>query len=81
LPQFCEVTDILVIMATCPLVYVQLYNTEGINEHIQSYQIVSTQRTKLFLLRELSNKVIYYPHVFFGDGHMYITMRSYVLNV
>ncbi len=71
----------LVIMAACPLIEVLFYNTEGINSHIQSFQIASTQRKQLFLLRELKNKVVYYPHTFIGDGHiMYIIMRSYVLN-
>lgn len=81
LPQFGKIIDILLIMGASPLVYVHFYHTEGINSHIQSFQIVSTQEKKLFILRELKNKVVYYPHTYIGDRNMYITMRSYVLKM
>ncbi len=77
LPLFGKVLDVVVISRT-PLVSVQVHCTEGINLHIQTYQIVPIGETKLLLLSRLHNKVVYYAHIFSGNRKLYITMRSMV---
>jgi hypothetical protein len=74
LPRFGSILEVLVITWT-PLVYIELYHTEGINSHIQSYEVTSTHKKSLFLLSQLSNKVVYSAHTYIGNNHLYITMR------
>ena len=77
LPQFAKVVEILVIVGV-PMLYVKLYETEGINEHISAYSIVPTHKTVVILLCNLDNHEVYHAHTYVGDRRLYITMRAHV---
>ena len=61
------------------MVHVQLFTTDGVNSHIQSFEVMPTHNKSLYLLDKLSNKVVYTSHIYLGNRKMYITMRSYVV--
>lgn len=79
LPQFGRIVDI-VITGETPLLYVEEYKTDGINNHLLSYLILRTNTRSIVLLSNLEEKQPYYSHFYRGDGEMYITLRSHVLN-
>ncbi len=79
LPIFGKITDIFLIVG-CTLVTVQKYSTERINNHLQAYLISPTFHTQLVVLSTLPYLQTLTAHTFLGDGNLYISMRSYVLD-
>ena len=78
LPLFGRVVDVLIV-GGCPLLWLQHFATEGINVHLQSYQVSHTLTKSLVVLSSLENKSVFTPHTYLGDHNQYITMRSYVI--
>ena len=78
LPLFGKVMDVLV--GGCPLLWLQHFATEGINLHLQSYQVSPTLTKSLIVLSSLEHKSVFTPHTYLGDRNQYITMRSYVIH-
>ena len=77
LPLFGKVIDVLIV-GGCPLLWLQHFATEGINVHLQSYQVLPTLIKSLMVLSSLENKSVFTPHTYLGDHNQYITMRSYM---
>ena len=59
LPVFAKICDILVIV-NCSLLYVEVFDTEGINNHLSAYALVRTLRKKVIHLPTCANKQVYY---------------------
>lgn len=72
LPQFGEITDLLAITST-HLMAVKVYSTEGLDRHVHSYVIQSTDRLNLISLCELS---VYPPTVCHSVHRLYVTTKS-----
>ena len=77
-PMFGKISDIIVICAHTPLLFVHLFQTNGINGHILAHDITPTGNTALIILSELRNKDIYHSHPFVGDDKFYIITRSHI---
>lgn len=80
LPEFAKIIDILVVHGA-PLLYLKLYETEGINNHLMAYSIICTHKTTLVHLPTLQNREIYDAHTYITDKRLYIAMRAYVLQI
>lgn len=77
LPQFAKILDILVVVGA-PLLYVKLYETEGINNHLLAHSIISTHKTAVIHLVNRANNEIYHAHTYIHDRRLYIAMRAHV---
>ena len=80
LPQFAKITDILVVHGA-PVLYVKIYETAGINNHLLAYSIVATHKTTLVHLPDLLNNEIYHAHTYILDHRLYIAMRAHVQKI
>ena len=79
LPQFVQINDSLVIFNFI-LLYVQLYTTLGVNDHILGYLINRTHHYTIIYLSHSFSFDLYHAHRYFGDMYLYICMRSFVEN-
>lgn len=77
MPIFAKIMDIIVVGTCTPLLYLELFNTNGINSHILSYEIQPTYNNSLIILSKLRNKEVYYAHTYIGNSELYIVMRAY----
>lgn len=77
LPEFSKIVDILVILGAAML-YVKLYETEGINNHLSAYSIISTHKTTIIHIPNLDNREVYHAHTYTADRRLYIAMRAHV---
>ena len=77
LPVFGKITDILVLVKT-PLIAIEKFRTEGINNHLLAYQISHTHSHSLLLQSNLSNKCTFCAHTYIGDENLYITVGSHI---
>lgn len=77
LPVFAKIISIIVLVGVA-LLEVELFFTEGINNHISSYLITPTQEKKLLILSALENKEVFYAHTFLGDKRLYISLKSHI---
>lgn len=80
LPQFGRIKDILV-LSTTPLLAIEEYRTQGINNHLMSYCISRTNSKIVVLLSSLEEKQSYSSHIYQGDEEMYIALKSHVIYV
>ena len=77
LPMFALIKDITVV-AECPLVALEKFTTEGINNHLQSYLITSTRHVFVSKVSSLPYKDPITAHFYPGDGGLYIAMKCHV---
>ena len=75
LPQFGEITDLLAI-ASNHFIAVKVYNTEGLDRHVHSYVILSTDKLDLISLCELSS---YSPTVCHSVHRLYVTTKCQLI--
>ncbi len=79
LPLFGRIKDILVVVGT-PLFTLSLYQTLGINNHLLCFAITSAHQSSVIRVSELVHRKTLCAHSSFGDSHLYIAMRSRVVN-
>ena len=76
LPQFGKIKDIVVV-SNHPLLFVELFQTTGINSHILAYQITSLYSFSLIMLSSLTNKYSFSAHTYIADSNLYIAVKSH----
>lgn len=77
LPMFALIKDIIVV-AECPLLALEKFTTEGINNHLLSHLITPTQYVFVRKVSSLPHKDPMSAHFYPGDGGLYITMKCHV---
>ena len=75
LPFFGKISDIIII-AGSSLLYVEKYNTQGINAHVSAYLISRSHCSQLLLCTH--SFCLVYAHTYIGDGQLYIALCSYI---
>ena len=81
LPLFGKIEEILVVASNLPLLAVKIYRTEGINVHIDGYQVSPTNKIIVVLLSNIKYKHSFASHTFIGDGFLYIVSKSHFLTL
>ena len=81
LPQFGKINEILVValVGNIPMVYLEMYLTRGVNNHLMCHQIARSHKFKML---PISNLIDYHPyssHTYIDDGQLYIAMCSDVI--
>lgn len=77
LPTFARIVEILLV-ADFPLLAVEVYATEFLNSHLQSYCVKRTHALKIVYLAQLENRYPLYLHTHLGDKQTYIALRSHI---
>lgn len=80
LPMFGRICNIKVITATS-ILSIRLFNTIGINNHLQCYAIENAHHTFLTLVTHLVHPEPLSAHQQIGDDNVYIALRSYIPNI
>ena len=76
LPVFSKIVDLYSI-SSYPVVYVHLYRTFGLSNHLMSYQLEATLRCCCIALSRLPDHHPYTAHTY-ANGKLYITVRLYI---
>lgn len=77
LPLWGSIQEILTIdPGNYPMLYVEMYETIGINNHLMCFAITRKHAYEVILMSNLVDKYPYTAHNYVGDGHLYIAMRS-----
>ena len=77
LPTFALIKDIIVI-TECPLLVLEMFKTEGINNHLLAYLIVPTKHILVSKVSSLPTKDPFNAHIYPGDGNLYIALKYHV---
>ena len=75
--MFALIKDITVV-AECPLVALEKFTTEGINNHLQSYLITSTRHVFVGTVSSLPYTDPISAHLYPSDSGLYIVMECLV---
>ena len=75
--MFALIKDITIV-AECPLVALEKFTTEDINNHLQSYLITSTRHVFVSKVSSLPYKDPITAHFYPGDGGLYIAMKCHM---
>ena len=78
LPSFGQIKNILIVAT--PLLYVKMYTTFGINNHLACFAIQCAYTYSLIPISKLASMESYGAHHSIGDDNIYIVMRSHVVN-
>lgn len=73
LPQFGKIKEILVV-GNIPMVYLEMYLTSGINNHLMCHQITRSHKFQVLPISSLIDYHPYSSHTFIGDGQLYLAM-------
>lgn len=77
LPTFAKVKDILV-LGGFPFFLAEKYRSVGINGHISGYLIERTFGTIYVYAANLPYKMTVNAHTYFGDGRLYVVLKSHL---
>ena len=60
------------------MLYIQKFETKGINSHLQAYEILNvTYSNTLVNISFLCNKHTFCAHTYIGNGQLYIVSKNY----
>ena len=79
LPEFGKIKDILLV-GSVPMLYVEKYLTEGINNHLMCHTIVRSHKFEVKPISSLVDYTPYSAHTYIGDGQLHIAMRTDVIS-
>ena len=79
LPVFARILDVL-IAADFPLLTVELYSTERLDSHLQSYCVKRTHKIDVLYMVHLENRNPVEAHTYIGDRQTYIALRSHIFD-
>ena len=74
--MFGKVADIFLLF-DYPILEVTIYRTVGLSNHLMSYHLENSFRSRCVSLSTLPEKHPYTAHTF-DNGQLYITLRSFV---
>lgn len=77
LPQFVRIKDIIVV-CTFVLLEVDIYYTEGINDHLMAYMVQPLHQATIIHLSNCLSYQVFSSHKFIGDNCQYVYVRSYI---
>ena len=77
LPQFARIKDIILVVEY-PLLILDTFITQGINNHLSSYLIKGTRHVFIFRVSSLLVRDTFMAHTYPGDGQLYIAMKYHV---
>ena len=77
LPQFARIRDIIMVVE-CPLLVLDTFITQGINNHLLSYLIKGTRHVFIIRVSSLVVRDTFMAHTYPGDGNLYIAMKYHV---
>lgn len=79
LPEFGKIKDILIV-GSVPMLHLEKYLTEGINNHLMCHFVVRSHKFKVMSLSSLVDYTPYSAHTFIGDGQLHVAMRADVIH-